>query len=250
LIFLVVLCFIFTLTACKQPSVPSDTQSDETSSSADTNDTSSNNDESNDTSSNNDEANDTLDETNDAASSKDETADTSSNEEKTDDLYPYPEIPEDKIAIEGSKKVFNDSWITFSLPIDWICMVQGRPDGSLFHFQEPNLGENCKITMSITGSEYLYDRTKDEYLKYVSNIHKSDNLKLDYYKKETLKGYRCIKAVYSYTADNTEFTRIHYDNVVANFRMYDFYITYPASESNTYKAVFESIIDSVKFIPK
>jgi len=40
LIFLVVLCFIFTLTACKQPSVPSDTQSDKTSNSADKNGTS------------------------------------------------------------------------------------------------------------------------------------------------------------------------------------------------------------------
>lgn len=94
LIFLVLLCFIFTLTSCKQPPVPSDTQSDDTSNSVDTNDTSSNN----------DEANDTLDETNDAASNKDETTDTSSNEEKTDDLYPYPEIPEDKITIEGNKE--------------------------------------------------------------------------------------------------------------------------------------------------
>ena len=126
-------------------------------------------------------------------------------------------------------------------------MVQGRPDGSLFHFQEPNSGENCEMTMSITGSEYLNDRTKDEYLKYVSNL---ENLKLNYYEKETLKGYRCIKAVYSYTTDNTEFIRIHYDNVVVESRMYDFYITYPASESNTYNAVFESIIDSVNFILK
>ena len=104
LIFLVLLCFIFTLSACKQPPVPSDTQSDDTSNSVDENDTSSNNDETNDTSSNNDEANDTLDETNDAASNKGETTDTSSNEEKTDDLYPHPEIPEDKITIEGNKE--------------------------------------------------------------------------------------------------------------------------------------------------
>ncbi len=42
LIFLVLLCFIFTFTACKQTPSPSDTQSDETSNSVDTNDTSSN----------------------------------------------------------------------------------------------------------------------------------------------------------------------------------------------------------------
>lgn len=220
LIFLVLLYFIFTLTACKQAPVPSDAQLDDASNSVDANDTASNN---------------------------NETADTSSSEEKNDNLYPYPEISEDKITIEGNKKIFNDSWIMFSLPIDWKCMVQGRPDGSLFHFQEPNLGENCEMTMSITGSEYLNDRTKDEYLKYVSNL---ENLKLNYYEKETLKGYRCIKAVYSYTTDNTEFIRIHYDNVVVESRMYDFYITYPASESNTYNAVFESIIDSVNFILK
>ena len=59
LIFLVLLCFIFTLTACKQPPVPSDTQSDETFNGTDENDTSSNNGETYDSASNKDELPDT-----------------------------------------------------------------------------------------------------------------------------------------------------------------------------------------------
>ena len=167
----------------------------------------------------------------------------------TEDLYAIREITDDRVTIEGSKKIFNAPIIgvSFSIPVDWKCMEQQGVDGSTYFFREPYLGENCEITMRITGAESLYERTKDEYLKYVSNL---ENLQLDYYEKETLKGYRCTKAVYSYTEENAVLTCIHYDNVVVESRMYDFYIIYPASESNTYKAVFESIIDSVNFIPQ
>ncbi len=372
LIFLVLLCFIFTLTACKQPPVPSDTQSDETSNSVDTNDTSSNNDENKDTDVEgtkttaeiyagflNAYANDIsllyftrdidnngtkeliiqqnteievytyedsikkvgahdfktgttiLHYTNDkkypgivyvtvdgytnhfgyitttdgmltVQQTFDEDSGTNSGEKEdvyytpdkglialskkvyedfyrigysvweakiTEDLYAIREITDDRVTIEGSKKIFNAPIIgvSFSIPVDWKCMEQQGEDGSTYFFREPNLGENCEITMRITGAEYLYERTKDEYLKYVSNL---ENLQLDYYEKETLKGYRCTKAVYSYTEENAVLTCIHYDNVVVESRMYDFYITYPASESNTYNAVFESIINSVNFILK
>lgn len=168
----------------------------------------------------------------------------------TEDPYAIREITDDRVTIAGNKKIFNAPIIgvSFSIPVDWKCLVQQGVDGSTYFFREPNLGENCEITMHITGSEYLFDRTKDEYLNtYLSNL---ENLQLDYYEKETLKGYRCIKAVYSYTEDNAAFTCIHYDNVVVEFRMYDFSITYPAAERDTYKEMFESIIDSIEFTPE
>ena len=168
----------------------------------------------------------------------------------TEDPYAIREITDDRVTIAGNKKIFNAPIIgvSFSIPVDWKCLVQQGVDGSTYFFREPNLGENCEITMHITGSEYLFDRTKDEYLNtYLSNL---ENLQLDYYEKETLKGYRCIKAVYSYTEDNAAFTCIQYDNVVVEFRMYDFSITYPAVERDTYKEMFESIIDSIEFTPE
>ena len=174
------------------------------------------------------------------------TATTAPTEAPTNSTPSGPQkITDGRVAIIEGKRIYNDLVAKFTLPLDWECLIHQHEDGSLLYFRHPELGENCQLFMNVTGSWHIYDRTKDEYLKYIS--YGVENVKLEYYEKETLKGYRCIKAVYTYMKDNTEFVNIHYNNIIFGYRKTDFLITYPVSQSDKYKDVFEAIIDSVEF---
>lgn len=65
------------------------------------------------------------------------------------------------------------------------------------------------------------------------------------YQQESLSGYEGIKIEATYVENNQTFVRIAYDNVVSGVRMYDFIITYPKAQEETYKDVFDAILQSV-----
>ncbi len=204
------LLLMFILIGCKQPSKPSNTQSEAISDSASQNAT-------------------------------------SSNEQETNDPYGLHDISDERITVSENKKTFNGLSISLSVPADWKCMVRNGEDGGYYFFQNPTLGEKCQLILSITGSEYLNNRTEDEYLTYLTDTEKGHDVKINTFTKEKLDGYDGRKVVYTYKSENTEFIGIDYNNIVVGARLYDFSITYPASESETYDDIFKSIIDSVKF---
>lgn len=156
---------------------------------------------------------------------------------------------DDSITIVDNKKVFDNGAFTLSVPADWKCMEVNGEDGSSYSFQHPTLGEKCQISLGITGSVYLYERTEAEYLAYLSYCGYKD-VKITTFQKDIIDGYGCTKVVFSYSLDNAEFVGIHYENTVVGFRLYDFGITYPASEQKTFEPVFNSILDSIKFTPE
>lgn len=173
---------------------------------------------------------------------------TSATEEIEYEPYTIHEIIDDRITIEGSEKMFCDLGITVSIPSDWLCLEINGEDGSSYFFREPELGDKCQLYFCITGSVYAYQRTEDEYLEYFSSCGETD-VKIISLTKEKLSGFECTKVVHSYSYEGTEYIEIHYDNVVTGVRLYDFTITYPASEKETFEPVFASIMDSLELTP-
>jgi hypothetical protein len=160
--------------------------------------------------------------------------------EEMKSLFP---IEEDKITTNKTLKTFKDLGLTFQFPAQWDALQQQGEDGTTYFFREPDLKEKCQLIVSITGAEYKNDRTKNEYLEYLSSSY--ENVEISFYENQSLSGYEGKKVIATYVEDNQEFIRIAYDNVVAGVRMYDFTITYPESQKETYDDIFNSILQSI-----
>ncbi len=201
------LLLIFSLTACKQPSIPSYTQSD-------------------------------------TISDNKNVSTTSSKEDEINAAYTLQDVSDERITTVDNKKVFDHLGITISVPKEWRCMEVNGEDGSSYFFRHPELGEECQVALSITGFEYLNERTQKEYLEYLSDVV-GKNVKINSFTKENVGGYDSTKIVSSYSSGNTDFIRIDYDNITVGVRLYDFIITYPASEKETLEPIFNSIVNSI-----
>ena len=143
----------------------------------------------------------------------------------------------------GTMKTFQDVGVAFQIPSQWDALKQQGEDGRTYFFREPTLGEQCQFTFSVTGSEYQNNRTKDEYLAYLSENY--EKVTISSYQQESLSGYEGIKIEATYVENNQTFVRIAYDNVVSGVRMYDFIITYPKAQEETYKDIFDAILRSI-----
>lgn len=197
-------CLICTLAACKQPSIPPDTSSDNKNINS-----------------------------------------TSSNGEINSD-YALKDISDERITIVDNKKFFNHLGIIINVPKEWRCLELNGEDGSSYFFRHPELSKKFQVALSVTGVEYLKDRTQKEYLDYLCDILGKD-VKIDSFAKEKVGGYDSTKVVSSYSLENTNFIRIDYDNITVGVRLYKVTITYPASEKETLEPIFNSIMDSVEF---
>jgi hypothetical protein len=162
--------------------------------------------------------------------------------------------PETSDAIETEKtestpivnqtmKPFQGNGFTIEIPSQWESSQQQGEDGTVYTFREPDLGEKCQFLVSLTGAEYKNDRTQNEYLEYLSSSY--ENVEISFYENQAISGYEGKKVIATYVEDNQKFIRIAYDNVVAGVRMYDFTITYPESQKETYDDIFNSILQSI-----
>ena len=163
-----------------------------------------------------------------------------------EELYVLREITDDRVKIENNQKIYNDNFFfSLTLPVDWKGLEQQGQDGRSHFFRDPVLGENCQFSLHVTGAEYLYERTPEQYREYLSNSHQ--NLVIDSITKETIQGYQCTKVVYSYTKDETKFINVWYVNLIVGRRLFDFSIIYPADQKDTYEPILAAIVDSVLF---
>ena len=166
----------------------------------------------------------------------------SESKEKT--LYVIREITDHRVKIENNKKIYNDDFFfSLTFPMDWKCLEQQGEDGCDYYFRDPVLGENCQFSLYLTGAEFLYERTPEQYQEDLSRSHQ--DLVIDSITKETIQGYQCTKVVYSYTKDEAKFINIWYSNLTAGFRLYNFSIIYPADQKDTYKPTFAAMMDSL-----
>ena len=143
----------------------------------------------------------------------------------------------------GTLKTFRDVGVSFQIPSQWDALKQQGEDGRTYFFREPTLGEQCQLTFSVTGSEYQNNRTKDEYLAYLSENY--EEVAISSYQQESLSGYEGTKIEATYLENNQTFVRIAYENVVAGVRMYEFIMTYPKDQEETYKDIFDAILRSI-----
>lgn len=167
-------------------------------------------------------------------------------EEYNPDPYPLHEINTKYFSIDGDKKTYNGAAFALTVPVDWLATERHWEDGTDYHFEDPTL---ARLGLSIyqTGAEYVYERTEEEYLAYLSQT--LENVKILSYTKETLSGFDCTKVVYSYTVEGTEYIATRYDNVIRDFTLLDFHIVYPVAESAQFAPVFEDIVASIVLQP-
>ena len=162
------------------------------------------------------------------------------------DPYPIHEISPDMITVDGDKKTYNGYIFALTVPSDWLCQEQHWEDGTSYYFDDPAL-ENCQLYIYHTGAAYVFERTEDEYLKYLASS--LENVKILSYAKEKLSGFDCIKVAYSYTVEGAEYIATCYDNVIRGFAMLSFETVYPAAESERLAPVFDAIVDSITVQP-
>lgn len=175
---------------------------------------------------------------------KEETA-TEPQEEVYESLYKIREITDYRVKIENNQKIYNDgSFFSLIFPVDWKCLEQQGEDGRSHFFRDPVLNEKCQLSISVTGAEYLYERTPEQYRESLLSRPLQD-LVIDSIAEETFQGYKCMKLVYSYTENDTKFIKISYNNVVAGLRLYSFSIIYPADQKDTYEPIFAWMIHSL-----
>lgn len=167
-------------------------------------------------------------------------------EEPTEDPYPLHEISPDMITVDGDEKTYNGYTFALTVPADWLCQEQHLEDGTSYYFDDPAL-ENCQLYIYHTSAEYVYERTEDEYLKYLASS--LENVKILSYAKEKLSGFDCIKVAYSYTFNGTAYTAVRYDNIVRGFALLQFRLVYPTAESARLTPVFDAIVDSITVYP-
>lgn len=152
-------------------------------------------------------------------------------------------VKEEKIKLNGTIKTFTDLGVSCQFPAMWNCLQQQGEDGLVYFFRDPDLGENCQFSISITAAEYRHDRTKKEYLTDLSDTYES--VTITTFQQVQISGYDATKVEASCVGNNGKFVSIHYDNVVAGVRMYDFIGCYPETEKEIYAALFESMFESI-----
>ena len=162
-------------------------------------------------------------------------------ENENADPYPTLEITDYRVKTENNKKIF-DSYPYFSItfPVDWKCFINQHEDGSNYDFQDPVLGDKCRLSVSLAESWTAKERTEEEYRK----LHPSRHL--ESVTAETIDNIQGQKVVYTYTNDGTEYVMISYVNFVDRLRAFSLSIVYPADQKDTYEPVFAEIIASAK----
>ena len=165
-------------------------------------------------------------------------------EQEYENPYAIREVTDHRVKVENNQKIYNDdSFFSLTFPVDWKCLVQQGEDGRSYFFRHPELDDKCALNISITGAEYLYARTPEQYREYLSRS--CQDLVIDSITKETIQGYPYTKVVYSYTEDGTKLNGIWYNNVIAGLRMFDLRIIYPADQKDIYEPIFTAMMDSV-----
>jgi len=162
-------------------------------------------------------------------------------ENENADPYPTLEITDDRVKIENGQKVF-DSYPYFSVafPADWKCYIRQGEDGSNYYFQDPALGDKCRLSVSLAEAWTAKERTEEEYRKLYPSRH------LESVTDETIDNIQGKKVVYTYTTDGTEYVMISYVNFVDRLRAFSLHIVYPADQKDTYEPIFAEIINSTK----
>ena len=172
-----------------------------------------------------------------------ETENTEATQPENENANPYPtlEITDYRIKIENNQKVF-DSYPYFSVafPTEWKCYIRQGEDGSNYYFQDPALGDKCRLTVSLAEAWTAKDRTEEEYRK----LHPSRHL--ESLTTETIDGLQGKKIVYTYTKDGTEYVMISYVNFVDRLRAFSLDIVYPADQKDVYEPIFNKMIASAK----
>lgn len=165
---------------------------------------------------------------------------------EADPDYTFTDTPDEKITTVGNEKFFKYLGISFNIPKEWEYTQSVGEDGSAYSFSHPMLSQKCQFTVSITGAEYLYEITQNEYLEYLCDVADED-AEIKSFTKEKFKDYDCTKIISSYTSENTQFVRIDYNNIKLSPRLYNFTIIYPAAEKESLKPIFDSLVDSIEF---
>ena len=170
-----------------------------------------------------------------------ENTETSQPENENANPYPTLEITDSRVKTENNQKVF-DSYPYFSVafPENWKCYIRQGEDGSNYYFQDPVLGDKCRLTVSLAEAWTAKDRTEEEYRK----LHPSRHL--ESLTTETIDGLQGKKIVYTYTKDGTEYVMISYVNFVDRLRAFSLDIVYPADQKDVYEPIFNEMIASAK----
>lgn len=163
--------------------------------------------------------------------------------------YPLREITDGRVIAGEKNQTYKDSFVTLNFPLGWKCLERQGEDGHFICFQDPVLGENCQLSIYLTGSTmYTYDYTREDYMAHLTGYYGYKDVVIDSYSKETIQGFPCTKVVYSYTEDNTRFVGARYDDLIEEPRLYHTTIVYPAAERETYEKEFAAIMESLRFV--
>ncbi len=164
--------------------------------------------------------------------------------------YVIQEIIDERVIVSNNKKIFNSVGVTVSVPNDWKCLWNYGEDDSAYYFRHPELNEKYALMFHVTLTDYFTkNSSKDEYAESLSRQHEQE-IVIDTYAKEKIDGVTSIKVAYSFYENDTKFNSIRFDDIIVGFRLYDFTITYPASQSDTFEPILDSILDSIKFDKK
>ena len=161
--------------------------------------------------------------------------------------YAPHEIEDAEITTTETEKTIKTSSITISMPIDWKCLEVYGQDATIYHFSHPTLGDNCKVMFEITGSVYKYDRTEEEYRKYLGDIGK--DFEITSFTTGKIGGIDCRKVASTYSVDGTKFVRIDLDNAVNGPALYSVTTIRPA-ENEELESVLDDIVKSIKILVK
>ncbi len=165
-----------------------------------------------------------------------------------EDPYALQKITDGRVVIGEKYQIYRDSFISLHFPLGWKCLGRQGEDGRFIYFQDPVLGENCRLSIYLSGAIYTYNYTREDYMAHLTGYYGYEDVVIDSFTKETIQGFPCTKIVYSYTEENTRFVGIRYDDLIEGPRLYHSTITYPAAESKTYEKEFAAIIESVWFL--
>ena len=165
-------------------------------------------------------------------------------ESEEENPYAIREVTDDRVITAEHKKAYGDGFFTLTFPLDWKCLEQQHEDGRCVYIQDSALGDKCEISISVTGAIYASDMKPEEYLKYLPSSY--ENVVIDTVTEETIQDFKCTKVVYSYTKDNTQYICIQYDKLIEDVRLFNIRIRYPAANKETYKTIFNAIMDSFR----
>ncbi|MBQ3528937.1 MAG: hypothetical protein IJA47_00415 [Oscillospiraceae bacterium] len=168
--------------------------------------------------------------------------------EEPENPNPIMEITDGRVTAGEKNQTYTDSFISLNFPLGWKCLERQGEDGRFIYFQDPVLGENCRVSIYLSVPVYTYNYTKEDYIAHFTGYCEYEDVVIDAYSKETIQGFPCTKIVYSYTEQNTRFVGVRYDDLIEEPRLYHSTITYPAVESETYEKEFAAIIESLRFV--